>query len=133
MESARPEASGQIVKLIESLSNSLAEESIPPCHVTELPADCFNPVGVFAELTDVFFGGLVKRRSVLSQRRADDEPPASDFFGAELLCEQRIGPQDLPEAAAVKAEGDQVDREILTEEFDLVLNERPPLIDPVRR
>ena len=123
----------EIVELVEGLSNSLAEKSIPPCHVTELPADCFNPVGVFAELTDVFVGGLVKGRSVLSQGRADDEPPASDFFGAELLCELRVGQQDLPEAAAVKAEGDQFDREILTEDRDLVFNERPPLVAPVRR
>ena len=123
----------QIVELVERLSNSLAEKSIPPCDVTELPADCFNPVGVFAELTDVFFGGLVERRSVLSQRRADDEPAASDFFGAELLCELRVGSQDLPKAAAVKAEGDQFDREILAEDRDQVFDERPPLVAPFSR
>jgi len=87
-EAVCPEVPLQFVELVSRLSNSLAEESIPPGDVTELPADCFNPAGIFAELTDVLFGGLVKRRSVLSQRRADDEPPASDFFGAELLCKR---------------------------------------------
>ncbi len=90
MVSACPERPRKLVTPVAILSNSLAEKSMPPGNVAELPADGFNPVGVVAELIDVLFGWLVKWRSVPSHRRADDEPPSGNFVGAELFCKLRF-------------------------------------------
>jgi hypothetical protein len=65
---------------------------------------------------------------MLSKRRANDEPPASNVLGAELFCELRLWLQHLSDAFVIDRICDQFHGKVLPEEPQNVLDKHPASI-----